>query len=99
MPAKVPVFFALSALTDLQKIEEYYTSEDVPDTGRRLIVELMSRIERLADYPKSGRVVPEFAIEHLREIIQPPFRVVYRCDGKKVRIIRIWRSERLLRLP
>jgi plasmid stabilization system protein ParE len=51
------------------------------------------------DHPLSGRIVPEFNVEHLREIIHPPFRIVYRFDRKRVRIVRIWRSERLLKLP
>jgi hypothetical protein len=46
-----------------------------------------------------GRVVPEFAVEHLREIVSPPFRIVYRHDKQKVRIVRVWRSERLLKMP
>ena len=47
----------------------------------------------------SGRVVPEFAMKDLREIIHPPFRIVYRREKRKILIVRIWRSERLLKLP
>jgi plasmid stabilization system protein ParE len=53
------------------------------------VSELIGSIERLADFPLSGRVVPEFDIEHLREITHPPFSIVYRCDRKRVRVIRI----------
>ena len=35
----------------------------------------------------------------LRELIHPPVRMVYRRDLEHVRIVRIWRSERLLRRP
>jgi plasmid stabilization system protein ParE len=66
---------------------------------RKLTAEIVSRIERLGAHPLSGRVVPEFNVEHLREIIFPPFRIVYRHDKNKIRIVRIWRSERLLRMP
>lgn len=99
MAGKTPVSFAESAASDLEGIQAYYDSEGAAETGRRLIEELVSAIERLADHPKSGRVVPEFNIEYLREVIKPPFRIVYRCDKKKVRIVRIWRSERILKLP
>jgi toxin ParE1/3/4 len=54
-------------------------------------------VERLADFPESGRIVPEFGIVHLREIIHPPFRIVYRLDHG-VRIVRVWRSERALKM-
>jgi toxin ParE1/3/4 len=46
-----------------------------------------------------GGVVPEFDQPFLRELIQPPFRIVYRRDPQRVRIVRVWRSERLLHLP
>ena len=59
----------------------------------------MAQIERLADHPQSGRIVPEFNVEHLRETIHPPFRIVYRYDKKRVRIVRIRRSEGPLKMP
>ena len=99
MAGKIPISFAASAVSDMESIQAYYDNEGVPATGKSLMAELLSEIERLADYPKSGRIVPEFNIEHLREIIHPPFRIVYRYDKKRVRIVRIWRSERILKLP
>jgi toxin ParE1/3/4 len=44
-------------------------------------------------------LVPEFNLANLKELIRPPFRIVYRRDQDKVRILRVWRSERLLVLP
>ncbi len=80
-------------------MQSYYAGEGVHDVGTRLIAEIITKIERLGAHPLSGRVVPEFHVEHLREIIYPPFRIVYRYDKNKVRIVRIWRSERILRMP
>lgn len=54
--------------------------------------------QALADHPDMGRVVPEFEQPFLRELIHPPFRIVYRRDPQRVRIVRVWRSERLLNL-
>jgi toxin ParE1/3/4 len=98
MARKTPVSFSASAVADLDEIVSYYAAEQSPETGMRLVGELVTRAERLYDSPESGRVVPEFALEYLREIIYPPFRIVYRCERKRVRIVRIWRSERLLKL-
>ncbi len=99
MSDQTRITFAASAIKDLEDLQAYYSAEGVPDVGKKLVAEIVSRIERLAAHPLSGRVVPEFNVEHLREIIYPPFRVVCRRDRNKVRIVRIWRSERLLRLP
>lgn len=99
MPTRITISFALSAVTDLEDIQAYYNSEGVPDAGKRLAGETITQIERLTDHPLSGRIVPEFNVENLREIIHPPFRIVYRYDKKRVRIVRIWRSERQLKMP
>jgi hypothetical protein len=48
---------------------------------------------------RSGRIVPEFDLVQLREIIHPPFRIVYRLGQHRVRVVRVWRSERQLDLP
>ena len=77
----------------------YFNEQASPDTGRRLVEEIIAQTERLALYPDSGRVVPEFGLEQLREIIHPPFRIIYRREKNKLRIVRVWRSERLLKLP
>jgi plasmid stabilization system protein ParE len=93
------VGFAESALSDLTGIQEWYCEQGVPEVGDQLVAEIFQRVEALADHPEIGRIVPEFDQPFLRELIHPPFRVVYRRDPSRVRIVRVWRSERLLRLP
>ncbi|MEN8659312.1 MAG: hypothetical protein RLZZ174_2108 [Pseudomonadota bacterium] len=97
--AKVAIGFAESALADLESIRDWYSEQDVPEVGERLIGEIVASLEALANHPDMGRVVPEFDQPFLRELIRPPFRIVYRRDPKHVRIVRIWRSERLLDVP
>lgn len=99
MPRKHSITFAVSAVRDLEEIRMWYAEQQVPDMGERLLREVVSHVERLADFPESGRIVPEFGVVHLREIIHPPFRIVYRFDKIRVRIVRVWRSERLLKMP
>lgn len=90
---------ANSALADLNEIQVWYADEGVPEVGLRLVRRIMERVERLADHPDMGRIVPEFGQASLRELIYPPFRIVYRRDRDAVRIVRVWRGERVLRLP
>jgi plasmid stabilization system protein ParE len=99
MARKYPITFAGSALRDLEEIRTGYAGQQASQVGERLVGEIVSHVERLANYPESGRIVPEFGITNLREIIHPPFRIVYRFDGNRVRIVRVWRSERLLKMP
>lgn len=91
--------FAESALCDLEDILSWYAYQKVPDVGDRLVRELIAKIDQLAEFPEIGRIVPEFKVKTIRELIHPPFRLVYRIDNSKIWIIRAWRSERLLVLP
>jgi plasmid stabilization system protein ParE len=91
--------FAPSAVTDLQELLEYFEGEGVPETGSRIAGELIAATEILPNHPEMGRIVPEFDTPILRELIRPPYRIIYRLLPNRVAIIRIWRSERLLRLP
>ena len=80
-------------------IQAWYATEGVPEIGDRLVAEVFQRVDVLADHPDLGRIVPEFGQPFLRELIHPPFRIVYRRDPLRIRIVRVWRSERLLRPP
>ena len=86
-------------MADLEVLRSWYAEQGVPDVGDRLVDELLTRIEALRHRYQIGRMVPEFERPRLREIVHPPFRIVYRVDPKQVRIVRIWRSERLLAFP
>jgi toxin ParE1/3/4 len=99
MSRKHTITFAVSAVKDLEEIRAWYVDQQVPDVGERLLGEVFAHVERLAAFPESGRIVPEFGAAHLRELIHPPFRIVYRLDKTRVRIVRVWRSERLLKVP
>ena len=86
--AKVAIRFAESALADLESIRERYAEQDLPEVGEGLIGEIVASVEALAERPDMGRIVPEFDQPFLRELIRPPFRVVYRRDPKRVRVVR-----------
>lgn len=97
--SKVAIRFADSALAELEALRLWYAEQGVPEVGERLLREIFESIDALADHPELGRIVPEFDQPFLRELIRPPFRIVYRHDPKHVRIVRVWRSERLLEVP
>lgn len=93
------ISFSRSAISDLESIKEYYLEKGAPLVGQEYVSAIIEHIETLSAHPDIGRVVPEFDDELLRELIHPPFRVVYLRETKSIKIIRVWRSERLLILP
>lgn len=90
---------ARSAVNDLLDIKAYYHEQGVPETGREFVSAILKKAQRLIDHPVFGRKVPEFDQEQIREIIYPPFRIVYMRHTSVVNLVRVWRSERLLLLP
>jgi plasmid stabilization system protein ParE len=95
----VKIVIARSALSDLQAIKAYYLEQGVPDIGQNFVNAILNNLQRLRDHPDSGRKVPEFDQDRIREIIHPPFRVVYLHNTSSINLVRVWRSERLLLLP
>ncbi len=96
MPAKKSVEFAESALVDLEEILAWYAEQGVPEVGIRLVGEIVGQVEQLAVFPESGRSVPEIGLAAVRELIHPPFRIVYRIGDTRIWVVRVWRSERLM---
>jgi plasmid stabilization system protein ParE len=90
--------FAQSAVSDIDSVIQYYRSQGEPKVGEKFVKTIFQKIERLYKYPDSGRIVPEHQTLFIREIIVSPFRVVYRREEQKILIIRVWRSERSLKL-
>jgi len=93
------ITFADSALRDLEDVRERHSSQGVPEVGQRLVREVVASVEQVAQFSESGRAVPEFETPRLRELIHRPFRIVYRLDDDTVRVVRVWRSERLIQEP
>lgn len=83
----------------LERVEDIaqYIAQDDPDAAVRWVVELFDAVERLAEFPQSGRVVPEVGIRRIREVIFGAYRVIYTVRDK-VEILTVRRGSQLLRL-
>jgi len=92
------LFFSESALSDLEEIKKYYLSEEVLHVGEDFVVSIIEHAKILLENPDIGRIVPEFQEPNIRELIHPPFRIVYLRESSSVHVVRVWRSERLLKL-
>ena len=92
------ILIANSAFHDLESISAYYIEQGVPHIGKEFLASIIDHIQILMDHPDIGRIVPEFDQPSIREMIHPPFRIVYLRELEVIKVIRIWRSERLLSL-
>lgn len=64
-----------------------------------MVERLLFVVDRLEQFPRSGRVVPEFKRPNLREVLHRNYRIVYRLRDDSVEIITVFRSAKLLSVP
>lgn len=76
-----------------------YIRQDSPAAARRLRHRAEVSLLRLAEFPDSGRVIPEFPGLPHRELIVRPFRFFYRVAGGTVWIVAVWHSAQLPQDP
>lgn len=84
------------AIDDLKSIHDFI-SLDSKVYAKRLVSKILKKIEQLQLQPQSGRIVPEFSDENIRELIEGNYRLVYKIIGDKIFIVRINHSARLLK--
>ena len=89
------IIWSPSALHDLESIRAY-VAEDSVRYAELVIGRIISSVERLGNFPESGRVVPELNRPDIREVIVNPYRVVYRYRAGTVEIATVFRASRLL---
>ena len=88
-----PVLWTGPALADLTEIRKW-VERDSPDAARRLAAKIRDRVNDLAAFPASGRVVPEIGIERYREVIVRPYRVIYEIRENDLVILRVRHARR-----
>lgn len=80
--------WSVTARRDLRSIEQYI-SFDSPRAAKFVVSRIIGAAARLKDYPRLGRVVPEFNDETLRELILDNYRIVYRIRPGGVSVARV----------
>jgi plasmid stabilization system protein ParE len=89
------VVWSERAYLDLESIANYI-AEDSPAYARAVVKSVVQQTRMLAQFPRSGRKVPEFDDDNIRELIAYSYRVIYRLDQDEVLIAAIIHGKRLL---
>jgi len=80
------------ALDQLDEIAEYIALDN-PVAASELVARIFKKVDRLEQFPNSGRVPPELPDSIYREVVCNPCRIFYRCEGKNVLILHVMRDE------
>ena len=84
------------ALDDLDGIAEYIALDNLA-AAKNLVRTVFNKVDRLKDFPDSGRRPPELGKTRYREVIVGPCRVFYRQHENRVVVVHVMRNERQLR--
>ncbi|RUO21389.1 type II toxin-antitoxin system RelE/ParE family toxin [Aliidiomarina haloalkalitolerans] len=82
----------------LERVESIakYIAEDKPSAALNWVSSLFSCVDRLVEFPESGRVVPEVRLQRIREVVFGSYRVIYSVTNQ-VDILTVRRSSHLLK--
>lgn len=69
-----------------------FISQDSPSYGLAVVGRLYQAVGQLAQFPDSGRMVPEHGRPEIRELVRPPYRIVYRRRPELVEVLLVFRS-------
>ena len=84
------------ALIDLDEIAEYIALDNLI-AAKNLVKEVFTVVDRLSEFPNSGRQPPELPHSKYLEVLSNPCRIIYRIDNKCVYILHVMRTEMKLR--
>lgn len=95
---RLRVVWSDAATLDLLRIASWIAAES-PTDAAIVLTRLRKRAATLAAVPARGRVVPEltfFGISVLREVVERPYRVVYRISERTIYVVGVFDGRREL---
>ena len=96
MSGKYQVVWSNIAENDLKRIIEYI-ADDSPSNALKIFKNIKQKASTLFTVPERGRIVPELqdqGILQYREMIIPPWRILYRLSEKRVYVLSVLDSRR-----
>lgn len=95
-PEPRPLRWTEHAVSQLAAIAEYI-SLDSPVYAEQVIDQLVRRLAQAQAFPESGRVVPEAARSDVRELLEVPYRVIYRVRPDAIEVVAVVHARQQLR--
>ena len=64
-----------------------YIALDKPSVAVQWAEKIFNSVERLSEFPNSGRIVPEINKNEIREIVNGNYRVIYKVKEKEILVL------------
>jgi plasmid stabilization system protein ParE len=89
------IVWSPQAMADIEAIADYIEKDSL-FYARAVVAKVVAMTRHLAQFPFSGRVVPEIQAPAFREVFAFSYRVIYRVEEDVVMIVAIVHGKRLL---
>lgn len=66
-----------------------YIAKDSAEYAARMVDRLTRRTQQIAGFPLSGRRVPEFDMDPIREVIEGPYRIIYHIKPDQIDVLAV----------
>ena len=89
------VHWTNNAIEHLANIYEYIALNS-PTYAKQMVDRITRRSAQIGDQPFSGRKVPEHQADDIRELIENPYRIIYRIKQDQIDVLAVVHGVRLL---
>ncbi len=83
-----PLRWTEQAVAQLGAIAEHITTTS-PVYAEQVVDRIVHRLEQARQFPESGRMVPEYERREIRELVEVPYRVLYRAGPEVIEVVAI----------
>jgi toxin ParE1/3/4 len=87
-----------TALRQLDSIY-YFIAHDSPVYAKRMVDRLTRRTKQIGEFPFSGRSVPEYEMEQIREVIEGPYRIIYYMKTDQIDVLAVLHGAQDITMP
>ena len=84
-----------SAKRRLRLIHDY-VAQHAPDAADNVVRRVLRRSRQIAEFPQSGRQVPELDHPDIREVLERPYRIIYLVRVDQIDVLTVMHARQLL---
>ncbi len=81
------------AIDDLRNLLAYI-AKDSEEYARSFVERIILSVDKLTDFPRLGRMVPEADQEAIRELLYHNYRIIYRVENELIEILTVLHGRR-----
>ena len=82
-----------AALGDLRALHEFIARRS-PGYANAMVQRIIARTASLSQHPLIGAIVPEYDSDEIREVLESPYRIIYRSLPGQIDIVAVIHAAR-----